>query len=229
MYNLFLSNELSLILTKQVANIVSFGGAGYVALPGVNIENFAQVNLKFKTDSKDGLLLYMANEDQTNRMSLSMVDGMLILRTEPGGQVSSTAASKLNDGPWHMVTATVDGNLIRLDIDDYEVYKLEVPATSFVIPATPIYFAGVPPTLALAPGAVASDSSFTGCIGDTTVNGKLINYAASGSSQGASVDKCPLPGASATPAGTHLFWVGATTEKQWRFEIEESFSLYFLK
>jgi hypothetical protein len=181
----------------QVANIVSFGGSGYVALPGVNIENFVQVNFKLKTEEKDGLLFYMANEDQSNRLSLSMVDGALVLRAEPGGEVSSPVTNKLDDGLWHVVTATVDGQQIRLDIDDYEVYTLDVPPSSFIIPATPIYFAGIPETFAMVPGAAASDSSFTGCIGDTTVNGKFINYAASTDNRGASVDKCPIPDAGA--------------------------------
>ena len=96
----------------KVANIVSFNeaGTGFVTLPGVNIENFAQVSLKFKTKQDNGLVFYMANEDQTNRLSLSLLDGALVLRTSPGGDVSSEGPTKLNDGQWHVVS------LIRLNI-----------------------------------------------------------------------------------------------------------------
>ena len=90
----------------KTANIVSFkeGGANYVALPGVNIENYAQVSLKFKTRENNGLIFYMANEDQTNRLSLAMMDGALMLKAAPGGQVASEISSKLNDGEWHVVS-----------------------------------------------------------------------------------------------------------------------------
>lgn len=90
----------------KVANIVSFNeaGTGYVSLPGVNIENFAQVSLKFKTKQDSGLIFYMADEDQTNRLSLSLLDGALVLRSSPGGDVSSEGLTKLNDGQWHVVS-----------------------------------------------------------------------------------------------------------------------------
>lgn len=80
-------------------------------------------------------------------------------------------------------------------VDDFDVYTLDTPNSALTIPATPIYFGGVPDRFALAPGASATDSSFSGCIGDTTINGKLINYASATSNQGASVSKCPLPDA----------------------------------
>lgn len=73
------------------------------------------------------------------------------------------------------------------------MYTLDTPNTPLTIPATPIYFGGVPDTFALAPGASATDTSFSGCIGDTTINGKSINYASSTSNQGASTAKCPIP------------------------------------
>lgn len=201
-----------------MANIVSFNeaGTGYVSLPGVNIENFAQVSLKFKTKQDNGLIFYMANEDQTNRLSLALLDGALVLRSSPGGDISSESPTKLNDGQWHMVsfllvsnnlfecyqcnissffqvTATADGSQLSLVVDDFDVYTLDTPNSPLTIPATPIYFGGLPDRFALAAGASATDSSFSGCIGDTTINGKLINYASSTGNQGASVSKCPLP------------------------------------
>lgn len=78
-------------------------------------------------------------------------------------------------------------------VDDFDVYTLDTPNSPLTIPATPIYFGGLPDRFALAAGASATDSSFFGCIGDTTINGKLINYASSTGNQGASVSKCPLP------------------------------------
>ena len=185
----------------KVANIVSFKGGrqGYVALPGVNIENFVQVNFKFKTKEENGLIFYVANDDQSHRMSLSMLEGALVLRTFPGGDISSEVTSKLNDGMWHVVTATADGSQIRLDIDDFEVYTLDTPNSQLVIPATPIYFAGVPQSFQLVTDATAATDSFTGCIGDTTINGRLINYASSTETSGATVAKCPVYGDHAEP------------------------------
>lgn len=85
-------------------------------------------------------------------------------------------------------------------MDDFDVYTLDTPNSPLTIPATPIYFGGVPDTFALAPGASATDTSFSGCIGDTSINGKSINYASSTSNQGASTAKCPIPDGSATGA-----------------------------
>lgn len=187
-----------------MANIVSFNeaGTGYVSLPGVNIENFAQVSLKFKTKQDNGLIFYMASEDQSNRLSLSLLDGALVMRSAPGGDISSEGLTKLNDGQWHVVTATADGSQISLVVDDFDVYTLDTPDSPLTIAATPIYFGGVPDRFALAAGASATDSSFSGCIGDTTINGKLINYASSTGNQGASVSKCPLPDAGPTTTTT---------------------------
>lgn len=78
-------------------------GAGFVALPGVNIENYAQITLKFKTREENGLIFYIANEDQSSRLSLSMLNGALVLRAFPGGEVVSETQAKLNDGQWHAV------------------------------------------------------------------------------------------------------------------------------
>ena len=91
------------------------------------------------------------------------------------------------------ITATSDGSQISLVVDDFDVYTLDTPDSALTIPAAPIYFGGVPEKFPLAPGATTTQSSFVGCIGDTTINGKLINYASSTQNQGASVSKCPLP------------------------------------
>lgn len=100
------------------------------------------------------------------------------------------------------MTATADGSQISLVVDDYDVYMLDTPNSNLIIPATPIYFGGVPDTFALAAGASATDTPFLGCIGDTTVNGKLINYASSTGNQGASIAKCPLPDGPAVATGS---------------------------
>ena len=100
------------------------------------------------------------------------------------------------------MTATADGSQISLVVDDYDVYTLDTPNSPLIIPATPIYFGGVPDTFALAVGAAATDTPFLGCIGDTTVNGKLINYATSTGNQGASIAKCPLPDGSSASSGS---------------------------
>lgn len=110
-----------------MANIVSFNeaGTGYVSLPGVNIENFAQVSLKFKTKQDNGLIFYMANDDQTNRLSLALLDGALVMRSFPGGDISSEGPTKLNDGQWHMVSV-IDFNEPGFCVINHEFFVVRL-------------------------------------------------------------------------------------------------------
>ncbi len=110
------------------------------------------------------------------------------------------------------MTATADGSQISLVIDDYEAFPPDAPSrpqsspdsskTPLIIPASPIYFGGIPDNYNLESGATATDTSFSGCIGDTTINGKLINYASSTGNQGASVSKCHIPDSAALGGGS---------------------------
>jgi len=89
--------------------------------PNVNAYDEIQLNLRFKTSSTPGLIAYITDEDQTSTLSLSMVNGTLVLRSKTAEVTSHP--TQYNDGLWHVVTATYDRNGLQLDVDDYEMFK----------------------------------------------------------------------------------------------------------
>ncbi len=65
--------------------LVSFhsDSPGFVKLPSAEGIGF-QLVFKFKTDNPNGLLFYTETSDRTIYLSLSLVNGALVLRSVPG-------------------------------------------------------------------------------------------------------------------------------------------------
>ena len=55
-------------------------------------------------------------------MSVSLRDGGVVLRSQPGGEVTTASFSRYDDDQWHVVTASLLDDNIRLEIDDYETF-----------------------------------------------------------------------------------------------------------
>lgn len=94
---------------------------GYLRWPKVNANDDIQLNLRFKTSSSPGLIAYITDEDQISTLSLSMVNGTLVLRSKNADV--TTHPTQYNDGQWHVVTATYDPSGLQLDVDDFEMFK----------------------------------------------------------------------------------------------------------
>lgn len=56
----------------------------------------------------------------------------------------------------------------------------------------PVFFGGVPDEYNIAAAASATDTNFFGCIGDVTLNSKIVNFAESTDRPRALLQKCPL-------------------------------------
>lgn len=76
-----------------------------------------KMNLKFKTKQKDGLIFYATDRDQSQGVSLSLVNGHLKLISQKTELESDD--SNYNDNEWHVVTITQNATMLRLDFDDY--------------------------------------------------------------------------------------------------------------
>lgn len=96
---------------------------GYVAMPNINIETFLQLSFKFKTVQPDALLFYTANFDQSSTFAVSLVDGSIVVRSRPGGEVQTSTNTLYNDLQWHYVMVTKADNVLRIDVDDYSFVK----------------------------------------------------------------------------------------------------------
>lgn len=163
---------------------------GYLRWPRVNAFDEIQLNLRFKTSSiSNQLIAYITDEDQTSFLSLSMVNGTLILRSK-NTDVHSFP-TQYNDGQWHVVTATYDRNGLQLDVDDFEMFNIPNPGYP-VIQDGSLFFGGLPKDYVVSSGASASTSPFVGCIADATIGQTLINFANVTDRRNVSFNKCPL-------------------------------------
>lgn len=186
-----------------IAQTVSFSNttAGYVAMPNINLKRKAELTFKFKTED-DGILFYADNEDHSNYLSITLLDGRLVMRSNPGGEIISKSEVKYNDKQWHYVTATKTNKMLRLDIDDIDFNEEPVERSSNLIITSPLYFGGIPDGYNINMDAVPIKKNFVGCLGDTTVIGVFQNFADSQDRPGASLASCPLAEPSSSTAVT---------------------------
>jgi len=105
----------------QFASSVAFDAAdpGYVHWPNGSADNFLQLNLKFKTAASSGLLFYGSDRHGSAAVSLALLDGSLVMRSQ-GEELVTAANTHYDDNQWHVVTATHDSTGLRLDIDDFD-------------------------------------------------------------------------------------------------------------
>ncbi|XP_023237076.1 laminin subunit alpha-like [Centruroides sculpturatus] len=177
----------------MIARTISFSNItpGYVAMPNINLRRKAELTFKFKTE-EDGLLFYADNEEHLSYLSISLKDGRLIMKSNPGGEIITKPDIRYNDKKWHYVTATKTNKEMHLNIDDIDFNDQEVSARTNLIITSPLYFGGVPDDYSINADAVPSKRHFIGCLGDTTVIGLFQNFADSQDRPGASLTTCPL-------------------------------------
>ncbi|KAG8228153.1 hypothetical protein J437_LFUL002807 [Ladona fulva] len=213
----------------KVASIVSYleNLAGYIQWPNVTVDNFLQLSFKFNTTHSNGLLFYVTDSTQANGISLSLVDGSLVMLAAEGKIKISTATSssnptKYNDGQWHVLTATYDSSSMHLDIDDYESFVSEEASQPMQIRYGKLYFGGVPTGFQIKSDAVANDTPFTGCLGEATVNGKVINFANATKGPYTVLGKCVTSGYEYGKPPVSPFNIPAPTEDEEEEDYEKS-------
>lgn len=110
----------------KVSNTLSFrpNEPGYLRRPELEVNNnHFQVNLKFRTRHRDGLIFYGSDNAQDATIGLSLRNGVLVFST--GAQALSTESETFNDGEWHTVMATHDAQKLRMVVDDQEESSYE--------------------------------------------------------------------------------------------------------
>ena len=86
-----------------------------------NARRTGNLTFHFKTESKNGFLIYQDDKGQCQYIYLSMADGQLRLRLKMGNcEVTQTlhVGHKLYDGRWHKVTVQRDSAVTRLTVDN---------------------------------------------------------------------------------------------------------------
>jgi len=176
----------------ETASLVSWTkpSPGYIQMSSPE-ESGLKLVFKFRTSEPNGLLFLTTNRQESAFLSLSLNDGALVFRAQPGGQISEGSHNKYNDSEWHVVIAAHENNELLLDIDDYDTHDLTLREPSYFDGA--VYFGGVPPHIARSP-ALSRDvpHSFAGCIGDATVNGEVVDFSNTTDAPNARLQACDL-------------------------------------
>ncbi|KAL7292410.1 hypothetical protein TKK_0013999 [Trichogramma kaykai] len=175
----------------KFASLVSFHAAnpGYVKWDKVIVPDALQINLKFRTRSENGVIYHLTNSDGTPANTLTLEDGQLVLISQGEKLQTNTPEIKFNDNEWHVVTATHNGSTLRLDIDDTEEEMLDNVDIPRQINDGVLYVGNVPDNVKNG----LSFEPFVGCIGDTTLNGVIVNFANSTERPHAHLAQCPKP------------------------------------
>ncbi|KAJ9580421.1 hypothetical protein L9F63_024397, partial [Diploptera punctata] len=105
----------------EFASSVAFDTSepGYVRWPNGSAENFLQLSLKFKTVANSGLLFYGTDYKNESVVSVALVDGGLVMRSQ-GEELVTQPSTRYDDNQWHVITATHNGTVVQLDIDDFD-------------------------------------------------------------------------------------------------------------
>nr|XP_031828013.1 laminin subunit alpha isoform X2 [Nomia melanderi] len=175
----------------RFASIVSFeeNVPGYVKWPNITVQDTVlQINLKFKTLANDGLIFYVSDPETGAVSFLSLLDGVLVFNSQGEALRTSSSGIKFNDNEWHVVTATHSKDSLKLDIDDTKNYSTDVEPPELNIPFGSLYIGGLSATFGIPP--TGEMTPFVGCIGDTTLNGVIINFANTTERPHAFLGKC---------------------------------------
>ncbi|KAB0790802.1 hypothetical protein PPYR_15312 [Photinus pyralis] len=177
---------------EKFARMVSFisDRQGYIANSHFSTSDVFQMNLRFRTKSKEGLILYASDKFNNEGISLGLVGGRLALISQKV-QLDS-GESSYNDNEWHVVTITHSSQTLRLDVDDHDIKMLGSPPTPLRIMYGDIYFGGLPSNLNINPSMFATTKFFSGCIVDASQNGDIINFASFTDRKGEFLGKCIL-------------------------------------
>lgn len=161
---------------------------GYLRRGNVSSDNHFQINLKFQSRQKDGLLFYATNHDQSSTIGLALQDGSLVLRSMK--QELSTGNVKYNNGDWHVVRVIHDAKKLRLKIDDTEEGSSDFENIPLYIDHGDIYFGGLPKGFKTPKNVLATTAYFVGCIKDVSLSGQTVNFANSTDRKSAVLDNC---------------------------------------
>ncbi|KAK4877517.1 hypothetical protein RN001_010023 [Aquatica leii] len=177
---------------EKFARLVSFAGdkLGYISNNQFSSGDMFQMNLRFRTKSKEGLILFAADKFRNEGVSLSLVGGRLILISQKTQLESGD--SIYNDNEWHVVTITHNSQTLRLDVDDHDIKVVSSPPTPMRIMYGDIYFGGLPSDFNVNSAMIATTKYFNGCIVDASQNGDIINFASFTQKTGEFLGKCIL-------------------------------------
>ncbi|KAL4649067.1 laminin subunit alpha-4 [Arapaima gigas] len=140
----------------------------------------SQFSLSLKTHSSFGLILYVSDSEEENYMALFLSHGKLVYTFNAGQhKIKVKSPERLNDGKWHNVIVTREGDVGRLIIDGLKMLVGHATSSnsSWHVSA-PLYVGGVPPGRAQRNIQRNSIYSFTGCLRNLQLDRQLLSTVA---------------------------------------------------
>ncbi|KAM9217540.1 LOW QUALITY PROTEIN: basement membrane-specific heparan sulfate proteoglycan core protein [Leptosomus discolor] len=152
----------------------SFRDGSYLALPSHLFprgppEAPETIELELRTGSADGLLLWHGAEpgeggQAKDFVGLGLKDGHLVFSYQLGsGEATIVSEDPINDGEWHRVTVTREGQRGQLQVDGEEPVSGESPGANIMANTQgSVYIGGAPDPRTLTAGKFTS--GVTGCL-----------------------------------------------------------------
>ena len=151
------------------------------------------------------------NNDQSATVSLSLEDGILVLRSSK--YELNSESQRFDDGNWHVVTVMHDMRSLRISVDDTYDYTSSEAPPSLYLTFGEIYFGGLPRGFSPVRGALPNEAYFVGCIQDVSININVVNFASSTDKVNAVLNTCPRDIVEYNPQEAFIYYPNGSQEK----------------
>jgi len=198
---------------QKFSSVVGFehDKSGYLNVKNLVVNNKLNINLKFKTIQSKGIIFYGMNNDQSGTISLTLDEGVLVLRSS--ANELNTESMRFDDGLWHVVTAIHDDKKLKLSIDDIHEFETSEPPPILMISTGQLFFGGLQIGFKPIGGAVPNEAYFVGCIQDVTINNNVVNFASSTDKVNAVLNTCPRDILNYEKDSVPFYYPDGTSEK----------------
>ncbi|KAK0397427.1 hypothetical protein QR680_002123 [Steinernema hermaphroditum] len=145
--------------------VVSFLSERAVAeFEGIAVGPKVDLTLRYKTHEQKAVIAAITHED-TDVLRILVDDGYIVVESNEN-DVLKTELSSASDGNWHYLTISRQSGKLRVDIDDLYGNERELGDSGNGEENCTVSFGRQPD----------SNEFFTGCIGDATLNGELLDF-----------------------------------------------------
>ncbi|KAI6235067.1 Laminin alpha [Aphelenchoides besseyi] len=182
------------------------------------------INLELRSNSANGIVLFMTNEKHTDHVALYILDGKVSLSYGSGSaRLVIQSSFSILDDEWHSVRAEREGASASLFVDNEQVANDQIAEDEQIQLEAPIYFGGLAKdlhsfTARLLPGVMPE---FGGCLRDLKLNN--VSYKAEEVHKKNGVASCSTKrenGIFFGKDGGYARIKEFTAEKQFHFELE---------
>ncbi|XP_064026607.1 laminin subunit alpha-3 [Pogoniulus pusillus] len=128
-------------------------------------------SVEVRTQSSRGSILFLENSSEGSHMALYISKGRFVFSLGSGGRRTKVRSSaKYNDGQWHTVVVSLEGQNVRLVVDGLRAQHGSFPASPATSFRPPVYVGGLP----WLPRQNMPTKSFKGCLRNLKMNGELL-------------------------------------------------------